>query len=439
MSRTCEEHCADVVAHLAGELPMLEKARLEAHLARCPECRLVHRTFSLGFATARIVPEATELEIEQRVLEVEADPILEISGLVPRPRRRMPAAALPLALAASVAVVAVGFGLRDRMMPGAAPVVVVAPVRAPAPVPAPLPLPVAPTVPAPHLVNPVEEQASPFVRLVHGDGFRGSVSERTPGDTVLVVDDGAVAVAFAGGQGRRLHVDVGDVQIDVTGTRFSVERTLQAVTVAVRSGQVDVRVGSATHTITALQTVRIEGATVSAVVVDAAAYSWAESAFLLEGERHAPVVKAAPAIVVPVAHAAPPRENTAELLAVFAAAEDRAHAGDRDGARALYRKAARDPAFGAKRSLAEFELGRFLAVVDKDREAARPVLTRLAHGSSNVAGDAALLVCMLDEASDVCGADSCLASLVENAGAVGRDAAALRTRLRTATRCETQK
>ncbi|MDP2339873.1 MAG: FecR domain-containing protein [Deltaproteobacteria bacterium] len=440
MSRTCEEHCAELIAHLAGELPVLEGTRLEAHLAHCAECRQVQRTFSLGFAAARDVPEVTSAEIEQRVLEVEADPILEVSGAFPRPRQRTSWAA-PMALAASVAVVAVGIGLRERLLPPAAPVVVVAPAPAPAP---------APVVRAP--VAPIEQQASPFVRLVHGDGFRGTVSERAPGDTLLVVDQGAVAVAFAGGQGRRLHVEAGDVVIDVTGTRFSVERDLRGVTVSVRSGQVDVRVGFATHSITALQTVRIEAGTVAAVVVDAAAFAWADRAFLRDGEHHvaapvavvAPPVVVAPVVVAPVVvaavHAAPtPKETTGALLEVFAAAEDRAYAGDRDGARALYRRAATEPAFRTKRALAEFELGRFLAVVDKDREAARPVLAALAHGESNVAGDAALLVCQLDEASDPCAAEQCLAALVDRAGDVGRDAAALRTRLKTATRCESQK
>lgn len=442
MSRTCEEHRADLVSNIAGELAMLEKARLDAHVAHCVECRSVHRMLSMGLSAARDVPAPSAAEIEQRVLEVQADPIVEISGFTVRPTQlrftRVAFVAVPMALAASVAIIAVSGALRA---PAPAPSVPVVAVTAPAISP---PAESVQPAPSPAAVAPVEQQASAYVRLVHGEGFKGTVTERSAEDTLLVVDGGAVAVAFAGGQGRRLQVLAGDVAVEVTGTRFYVERKEDdRVVVAVRSGQVDVRVGGSTHTLSSTQAVQIVGTSVSGFALQDGAFAWTDRAFLRAGEQHAaavaPVAVAARVAPAPVVSEAPREQNNGALLGLFADAEARVYAGDKDGARALYQRVAADPAFQSKRALTQFELGRFLAVVDEDRAAARPVLDELARGSSNVAGDAALLLCRLDEATDPCGADQCLAQVAHRGGDIGRAAVSLRTKLQLPQRCETQR
>ncbi len=447
MSRSCEEHRADLMAHLAGDLAALEHARLEAHLAHCADCTALRRVLALGLAAARDVPSPTDAEIERLIQQ--AQPTTAVSRI--RPPLRLLGLVVPLAAAAALAFVVIG---------------------TPPPQPPPLPGPVAGLLPPARFSGlvpggpvdagpvvlpasgpePVEAQPSAYVRLVHDGGYRGAVAERRAGETVLVVDQGSVAVSFMGGEGRRLRVEAGDVSIDVTGTRFYVARPDAArVIVGVRSGHVEVHVGASTRTLGPAEVLQIEGSAISNHSSDGDAFVWTDRPFLLSGERHAdvhvdpqpPGAELSPSSTpqragAPLVSAsrndpdgnarAPQHEATAALLALFADAEARTLAGDVDGARSLYRRGVSDPIFGSKRALAEFELGRFLALTDKDPAAARPLLDRLAHGSSNVAGDAALLLCRLDEATDPCASDRCLAKLAAAGGAIGRDAALLRTK-----------
>jgi hypothetical protein len=455
MSSPCQELRAQFVAHHQGELAPLQAQRLTLHLANCAACRATHGVLTGGLKALRDEPEPEAADVEALIAELAASPLLALPAIPQHkspPRRFAVLAAWAPALAAGVAAVVVG-------------------ARLLLPAPATAPQMTAPTAqlddhappvlnegppPPPPTPTPVdlgtEEQPTRHVRVVRSAGFTGTV-KADGSNTYLTVEQGALAVAFQGGQGRRLQIEAGPVSINVTGTRFFVDRRADGVRVGVKSGTVEARTAAGTWRLSAGEDIELglDGEERTGAGASPAA-AWLERTFLVQGEALVVVPSPAPRPTrsnsgdagdagdvdeAPPAEppAAPTPKGTGALMALFGEAEGLVAAGDREGARRLYEAAVGDDGFAAQRTLARYELARFLALVENDAAAALPRLRDLSREPGSVGDEASLLVCQLHEPSNPCEAARCLESAKETRPAVRLDAERLANRWHLTARC----
>jgi hypothetical protein len=387
---TCEEHLTAMVPYLKDELEPLRRTRIESHLGHCESCAAVRDRLAAGLDAARDwQPELEPDELDRRVARL--GPYLADSSPTPR-LAWLAGAAIPVVLIAVGVVLWTG---RDEA--------VVAPEE-PTTVfdfSDGLSFDVIPGEPA-----LTRHEPTPYVRLIaprHWDGAMVRQGRRT----TIEMSRGFVAVAFAGGKGRRLRIRTPLVQVDVVGTRFVVDVAENDVTtVAVSQGRVRVQAHGRTVMVRAGQVRAVDASgEVSATAPPSTRY--------LEDEY---LVSHTPPRPKPARPTREPRDEPRPTIAIsdvldqLARAEDLANDDQVAAAITIFQSCAedQDASYDPYRDLCRLQLARLLGFKQGEPAAARRLLERLARRPGPVAREAALTLCELALERDPCRAKACL-------------------------------
>ncbi len=381
MTDACTTTREVLVAFLRGELKPLERTRIDSHLAHCSRCAALRRELSLALAEASALAPTVDSERLQYLA----------AGLAPYAEARQDGggwrlATLGLAFTSVALLAALGLVrfLGDHTSapaPRGAPGVVAAPIA-----------------------PPLRLSPSPFVRLLATANWDGLVTQEGR-RTEITLTRGVVAIAFAGGKGRRLRVVTPAATIDVVGTRFFVDARVGSTLVGVVSGRVRVLSGVNTHSLSAGDTSRFWADAPAEPAHAPAAAVLAQHEFLASLAGESGRARARDKGSAPV-----------YVLDRIAKAEALALAGKPDLAIAAYEKCAGDPApdDDGYRDQCRYELARLYGFTRGDLAHAKRILRELkVGGGGELRALATLALCELDLAHDPCGAAFCLGEVVE--------------------------
>ena len=399
MTNPCAELRQDMVAFVSGELEPLVKARLEAHLAHCPACRELEVELGRGLEAAQHYEPTLDAEHRRR-LEARLSPYIEAQT----GRRAQLLAWSGIGLVAVSLLLVAGvltWGLRFRTGTPT-------PVAEPSPLMAVVPLPVAPAAPAVERSEP-----TPFVRLVTGGGWDGKLQVEDRKLT-LTASRGFVAASFNGGHARSLRVVTPAAVVEVVGTRFLVEVTSDATTVAVADGRVRVKAGKVVRSVAAGDLVTLAASGEGLAAAEPTGRPFLEDPYLLT--HHAAGTPAA--VVKKPGKEAAPKEMW-PVLDQIEQAEALVNKGQLEAALTIYQSCVADAAeaYAPYRQLCRLEMARLLGFRLGKTERARDILQRLVREERGEVGrQAALANCERDLKANPCRAIACLADVVEATG-----------------------
>ncbi len=447
---TCPQVRPRLVAFVKADLPALEVTLVEAHVAHCAACSDVVQVLEQGFAMADRrdsdlpgvgVGVGVDLGVGVDVgVDFRGDGPAQLAARVARSARtrRM----LPLVSAAAAIVVVVGaVGWQLSSSPRSAGGVIVGVPAVPAPTAGPQS-----AVAAQSTAQSMEggeasvdgdggglerTRPTPHLRLVAAPGWQGSVERRDDVTTEVHLRQGAVAFAFAGGQGRRLLIDTPAGAIEVVGTRFVVDVVDAGMAVSVQHGRV--RLLNSGRLVEAGERV-VVGAGPDSPLQGRAGSRTGAARLLSDSFLDDPVNPAT--TPSPTTSASRDRRSLTYVVDEIDRAEQALRAGRRGEGLAIFAALRADPAWARQRDVVDFEEARLRGLVLGDVDEARRRLRRLADRSGGVADEARLALCELDIARQPCVARACLRHVEERGGPQAQSARRLLQRSQVAERCE---
>jgi len=408
---TCEEHLTAMVEYLRGELEPLQQTRLESHLGHCDSCAAARDQLASGLEAAQNwQPELDAETLERRIARLA--PYME-----PRPERiSLRLAWIAGAMATAALIVALGLVIGSRQEQT---------------------LPEEPTtvfdfsdgiafdVGEPALTR---HQPTAHVRLIAPRDWDGAMV-REGRRTTIDMSRGFVAVAFAGGKGRRLRVITPSLRVDVIGTRFVVDVAEDGITtVAVSQGKVRVNTGRRATLVAAgqVRAVDTDGQLIAASAPPSIRYL--EDEYLVE---HTPPARRRRARAEPPSgpaeSPAEPAVAISDVLDQLARAEELANDDQVAAAVTIFESCAEDahPSYHPYRDLCRLQLARLVGFKQGRLAQARALLRRLSQNRGQVGREAALALCELELAKDPCAAKACLEEMATGDDSARREAAGL--------------
>ncbi|MDP2340925.1 MAG: hypothetical protein Q8O67_08210 [Deltaproteobacteria bacterium] len=404
MSDLCASVRGQLFAFARADLPLLEAARVEAHIRRCATCAAVVNNL------ASVLPHA------QRDLQPSPAKLDELSRaiLVTRP----PSNSRPFLLA-GMAAVAVGVAV----------VVVVVVVAVARPVPAPVPVPIATRVEPLPVERPIEVPLE-MKRTTHSKNVEMLTSPGFVADVVIadarigVTQSAGFAVfAFRGGE-ERLEIVTPAATVRAVGTLFYVDVSAAATLVGVGEGRVSVASRDGTDRMVAKgELLRIEssGRKMSSSSSSSPAEPWLQD----------PGLRAFHDRVSPPAVPRIEPSSARELAQRLAEAARLSGAGKARAAQAFLTSTSKDPHFASHADILGYEIARLDAFALDDQPAARAALTKLSSSPvESVRVQAVLTTCELDLSQHPCAARACLQSAEARGGSLAAEATRLTKRWR---------
>jgi hypothetical protein len=397
MTHPCTELRQDMVAFLTGELEPLAKARLESHLAHCAGCQSLRAELDRGLDAARHFEPELDAEHLRR-LKARLSPYTE--SRVGEHSQLLAWGGISLVAVSLLLVVGVVIWGRHLQPVAPTPIVPIQVAKETAPLP---------VAPAPAVV--ARSEPTPFVRLLTGGGWDGTVQVEDRKLSVRL-SKGFVVTSFNGGRGRSLRLTTPSAVVEAVGTRFLVEVSAGgATTVAVADGKVRVTAGRVTRAVVGGELLTLDANGRALQPVEPKGRPFLEDAFLLE--HHGLVGASAPA------------KKTGELatlkemwpvLEQIEQAEALANKGQLEAALTIYQSCSTDAveAYAPYRQLCRLEMARLLGFKLGKSERARDILGRLVREEHGEVGrQASLAICELDLKANPCRAIACLATVVD--------------------------
>jgi hypothetical protein len=414
-ARGCAEARAWLTAHAVEDLPPLERAFVDAHLAHCPACAALRSELARGFVAARgplpDVDESHLVDLVRAAAPGELGPPLQAPERAARTVPLWTVGATAFGVAASLALLLLPV-LPSLEREGAA----------------------SKDAPA---IEPSYLEPTPHVRVVTAGGWVGKTI--VDGDRVDVeMSAGEAAFSMRGGAGRALRVSTPGGIVEVVGTRFAVrleEGASVSLQVSVIEGKVILQTDKGREEIAAGEVLTVDEGRRVRGPLDPEQPTVLHDPFLSLPAAASRSSKANgagnPGRVGPPP--VPPAAGLDQLLPRLEEAQRLGRAGDREAALSRYRELELDARFEPHRELIAYDRARLRGLVLGDVEAAREELGRLARSARpTVASEAALTRCELERPRDACAAVACLERIVAQGGAAAADARRLQVRWRVA-------
>ena len=397
MTHPCELFRGALVSYLRGELPPLEKVRLEGHLGHCVACTRLREELGHGLKAAQTYEPEVEPEHLRRLL----------GRLAPYTEAQAGRRGTLLLAWSGAALVAVSLALVIGVVPWSMRARHVAVVG---PAPTRVPVAVTPAPSAPRPVEVVRMEPSPALWLVASANWDGK-SQGDDRKLNVTLSRGFVAASFVGGRGRSLRVTTPTTVVEVVGTRFLVEiGEAGLTTVSVAEGKVRIRAGREALSVASGETRSFDaqgGVIATPILVGR---DFLDDPYLVTHHAQAsltPIGKKSGKETAP--------KETWSVLEQLAQAEKLADQGQFEAALTIYQSCVADAAEGYApyRQLCRLEMARLLGFKLGKLERARDILRRLAkENPDEVGSQSALALCELDLKTNPCRAIACLRDVV---------------------------